>query len=315
MLGISYLLRGISARLGAMKPSRILVTGVSGPIGIALMPLLQQQGCEVVRLVRGPARAENQISWDPAQPLAPDTVSGFDAVIHLAGESIVGRWSDAKKQRIRESRVTPTRLLAQALASAAKKPAVLAVSSAIGYYGNRGDEVLMEQSAPGDQFLSAVCREWEAASEPAAQAGIRTANLRTGVVLSINGGALPQMVLPFKLFVGGKVGNGRQWWSWIHVGDHVRAIWHVLTSESLSGPVNMVAPQPVTNAKFTEELASALRRPAIFPMPAFAAKLAFGEMADELLLASQRVQPAKLEETGFEFQYSELGRALQQLLH
>ncbi|MBA3913948.1 MAG: TIGR01777 family protein [Acidobacteriales bacterium] len=298
-----------------MKPSRVLVTGVSGPIGAALLPLLQQQGCEVVRLVRGPARDAHQISWDPAQPVAPEAVSGFDAVIHLAGESIVGRWSEEKKQRIRDSRIRPTRLLAQALASAPQKPSVLVVSSAIGYYGSRGDEILTEQSPAGDQFLSAVCREWEAASEPAAQAGIRTAKIRTGVVLSMAGGALPQMVLPFKMFVGGKIGSGRQWWSWIHVADHVRAIWHVLTNEALSGPVNVVAPRPVTNAQFTEELASGLKRPAIFPMPAFAARLAFGEMADELLLASQRVQPARLEETGFIFQYPALEKALHQLLH
>ena len=303
-----------SDTLGAMKLQRVLVTGVSGPIGGALLPLLRQQGGEVVRLVRGHARGADQIAWDPTKPLPPPAVSGFDAVVHLAGESIVGKWTEEKKRKIRDSRVGPTERLAEALAAAEHKPAVFVSSSAIGYYGDRRDEVLTEASAPGSQFLSGVCREWEAATAPAQKAGIRTANIRTGVVLSTAGGALPQMLTPFKMFVGGKIGSGSQWWSWIHVEDHVRAIWHVLTHDDLQGPVNLASPQPVTNAQFTDALAGVLSRPAIFPMPAFAARLAFGQMADELLLASQRVQPQILENSGFEFTYRELTPALKNLL-
>lgn len=300
--------------ISRMKPSRVLVSGVSGPIGAELLPLLEEQGCEVVRLVRGHTAPANHIAWDPQKPIAPEKVSGFDAVVHLAGESIVGRWSDEKKRRIRDSRVTPTRYLSEALAATERKPAVFVSGSAIGFYGDRGDELLTESSAPGKQFLSEVCRDWEAASEPAARSGIRTVMIRTGVVLSMAGGALPQMVVPFRMFVGGKIGSGKQWWSWIHVEDHVRAIWHAITDESVHGPVNLVAPRPETNAQFTYELASVLNRPAIFPMPAFAARLAFGQMADELLLASQRVKPDRLEASGFEFKFPDLSAALKDLL-
>jgi uncharacterized protein (TIGR01777 family) len=303
-----------SATLGAMKPKRVLVTGGSGLIGAALLSLLKPQGCQIVRLVRGRAQGASEVAWDPGRPISPQAVSGFDAVVHLAGESIVGRWTEEKKRKIHDSRVQPTRNLAEALAAAEGKPSVFVSSSAIGYYGDRGDELLTEASPAGNQFLSSVCREWEAAAAPAQQAGIRTANIRTGVVLSIGGGALPQMVTPFKMFVGGKIGSGRQWWSWIHIADHVQAIWHILTNDSLQGPVNLVSPNPVTNAQFTDALAKALRRPAIFPMPAFAARLAFGEMADALLLASQRVKPENLEKSGFVFEHPELADALKQII-
>jgi uncharacterized protein len=294
--------------------SRILVSGVSGPIGAALLPSLKACGYEVTRLVRGPATAEGQISWNPLQPIAPDTVSRFDAVIHLAGESIVGRWTQAKKARIRDSRVLGTTNLAKALAQAKRKPEVFVCSSAIGYYGDRGNQVLNERSTPGSGFLSDVCREWEAATQAAAKAGIRTVQMRTGVVLSPEGGALGKMMIPFRLGVGGKIGNGRQWMSWIDVQDMVGAIHHILKSDLLQGSVNMVAPKAVTNAEFTKTLGSVLSRPAILPMPAFAVKLAFGEMGETVLLASQRVEPAQLVMSGYPFRFTNLQASLVNLL-
>jgi uncharacterized protein (TIGR01777 family) len=294
--------------------NRILVSGVSGPIGAALLPSLRQRGYAVTRLIRGNASGTDQIAWDPTKPLAAEAVSGFDAVIHLAGESIVGRWSEAKKKRIVDSRVQGTRHLAEALAKAAQRPRVFVSGSAIGFYGDRGDEILREDSASGAGFLPEVCRQWEAAAQPAVDAGIRTVNLRTGVVLSAKGGALPKMLLPFKLGVGGKIGDGRQWWSWIDVQDMVGAIHHILKTDLLQGPVNMVATKAVTNAEFTKTLAAALHRPAIFPMPALAARLAFGQMADELFLASQRVEPTKLVRSGYPFHYVDLGRSLADIL-
>jgi uncharacterized protein (TIGR01777 family) len=294
--------------------SRILVSGVSGPIGAALLPSLRTSGWSVVRLVRGTAAGAGQVAWDPAMPVAPEAVSGFDAVIHLAGESIFGRWTAAKKAKIRDSRVAGTLNLAQALARAEDKPKVFVCGSAIGYYGNRGDEALSEESAPGTGFLAQVCREWEEATAPAVQVDIRTAHVRTGIVLSPKGGALGAMLLPFKLGLGGRTGNGRQWMSWIDVQDMVGAIHHILKNDLLQGPVNMVAPKPVTNEEFAKTLASVLSRPAIFPMPAFAAKLAFGEMGEELLLGSQKVEPGKLISSGYPFRYRELRASLEGLL-
>lgn len=294
--------------------SRILVSGVSGPIGTALLPSLKTRGYEVVRLVRGAATGEGQISWNSAQEIAPDAVSGFDAVIHLAGESIVGRWSAAKKTQIRDSRVAGTRNLAQALARAKEKPEVFVCSSAIGYYGDRGDEVLNEESAAGSGFLADVCREWEAATQAAADAGVRTVQIRTGVVLSPKGGALGKMLTPFKMGVGGRIGSGQQWMSWIDVQDMVGAIHHILKTDLLRGPVNMVAPKPVTNSEFTRTLASVLSRPAIFPVPAFVVKLAFGEMGETVLLGSQRVEPAQLVGSGYPFRFRELRTSLENLL-
>ena len=294
--------------------SRILVSGVSGPIGAALVPFLNGREYEVVRLVRGSATGEGQIAWDPAKPVAPEAVSGFDAVIHLAGESIVGRWSAEKKSAIRDSRVVGTRNLAQALARAKKKPQVFVCSSAIGYYGDRGDEVLREDSAAGTGFLADVCREWEAATKPAADAGIRTVQIRTGVVLSPKGGALGKMLTPFKMGVGGRIGSGRQWMSWIDVEDMVGAIQHILKNDLVEGPVNMVAPKPVTNAEFTKTLAGVLSRPAIFPMPELAVKLAFGEMGETVLLGSQRVEPGRLVASGYPFRFSELRASLENTL-
>lgn len=293
---------------------RILVSGASGPIGAALLPSLRERGYEVTRLVRRPMAGDHEISWDPSNAILPDAVSGFDAVIHLAGESIAERWTAEKKRKIRDSRVLGTKNLAEALAQAPARPKVFINSSAIGYYGDRGDEILTEQSPPGTGYLPEVCREWEAAAEPAANAGIRAVQMRTGVVLSPRGGALGKMLTPFKLGVGGRIGSGRQWMSWIDVQDMVGAIHHILNAESLHGPVNMVAPNPVTNSEFTKTLGSALSRPTIFPLPPFAVKLAFGEMGETVLLGSQRVQPERLLASGYKFQFNELRASLGHLL-
>ena len=294
---------------------RILVSGASGLIGTALLSSFEPQNTQIVRLERGLAQNARQVSWNPLAPLSPVKVSGFDAVIHLAGESIVGRWTEEKKKAIRESRVQGTRNLATALAQSEAKPAVLVCASAVGFYGNRGDELLREVSPGGQGFLPEVCREWEDASRIAAEAGIRTVNIRIGLVLSAKGGALTSMLKPFKLGLGGRIGSGQQWWSWIHVDDLVRGIHHAIRSESLSGPVNLVAPNPLRNAEFTKVLASVLGRPAFFAVPEFALRLAFGEMAAaELLLASQRVEPEKLKTSGYMFRFRELRAALENLV-
>jgi uncharacterized protein len=295
-------------------PAKILVSGSSGLIGSVLLPVLQSSGHDVACLVRGAASGKEHVGWDPARPHAPEAVSGFDAVIHLAGESIVGRWTEAKKHRILESRVQGTRNLAEALAAAPQRPRLLISASAIGYYGDRGEETLREDSSSGDGFLPEVCREWEGAAEPAAKAGIRTVQMRFGLVLSRSGGALQKMLLPFRMGVGGNMGNGRQWWSWVDIADLVGAVQHVIKTDGLQGPVNVVAPNPARNAEFTKALASVLSRPAIFPMPAFAARLVFGQMGDELLLASQRVEPAKLLLSGYVFQKPDLRKALEGIL-
>ena len=296
-----------------MSP-RVLVSGSSGLVGSALLPALRATGHDVKRLVRGTVSAPDQISWNPAGPLSPEYVSGFDAVIHLAGESIVGRWTEAKKRRIMDSRVPATEHLAAALSKAQQRPKVFLCASAIGYYGNRGDEILREDSPSGKGFGADLCRQWEAAAQSAAGAGIRTVQTRIGIVLSADGGALAKMLPPFRMGLGGAVGNGRQWMSWVDLRDVIGAIQHLLTADSINGAVNLVAPNPVRNAEFTRTLASVLHRPAIFPMPAFAARLAFGQMADELLLASQRVQPAKLASSGYKFQHPELRAALEGIL-
>jgi len=234
--------------------------------------------------------------------------------IHLSGENIAGRWTEQKKCRIRESRIFATDFLALALAKAEPRPRTFICASAIGYYGNRGDEILAEESPSGDGFFPEVCREWELATDPAVDAGIRVVNLRTGIVLSRNGGALKQMLLPFKLGLGGRIGNGRQYWSWIHIADFVSAMHHILRGENIRGPVNMTAPNPVTNAEFTRVLAEALKRPAVLPIPAVLARFAFGELADEGLLASARVVPQKLLLGGSQFQYPYLSGAFLELL-
>ena len=296
---------------------RILVTGSTGLIGSALIPLLRAGGHEIVRLVRAQTCPQSgEIQWDPAAgKLDASALEGFDGVVHLSGENIgEGRWTASRKQRIYDSRIKSTQLLSESLARLRQPPRVLVGASAIGYYGDRGDELLQEDSAPGSGFLADLCRNWEAACEPAAEKGIRVVNLRNGVVLSGRGGALPRMVLPFRFFVGGKVGAGKQFLSWIALDDTVALILHALSTDALQGPVNAVGPNPVSNLEFTRTLGRVLRRPTVFPVPAFIIRLAFGQMGEELLLASQRVEPARLMTTGFAFRYPQLEGALRHAL-
>lgn len=295
----------------------ILITGSSGLIGSALIPLLTGQGHRVVRMVRGAAAPDEDVAvWDPdAGKLETSSLEQTDAVVHLAGENIgASRWTEERKKRLRASRVRGTQLLSESLAQLAAPPRVLVSASAVGFYGSRGDEVLSEESPPGQGFLSEVCREWEAATEPARQKGVRVVNLRIGMVLSGKGGALPAMLPPFKAGAGGKIGDGQQFVSWIAIGDLTRAISHAIAAESLSGPVNAVSPNPVRNAELTEILGKVLGRPTFFSMPAPVVRLIFGEMADALLLASQRVQPSRLLESGFSFQFPDFEAALRQAL-
>lgn len=294
---------------------KILVTGATGLIGTALIPVLKSEGHDVTRLVRRRPREASDIQWDPAAgTINSSGIEGFDAVIHLAGESIAsGRWTHARKDRILRSRAEGTRLLAESLVRLQQPPRVLVSASAIGYYGNRGIETLSETSEPGPGFLSLVCRAWEAATKPALDKGIRVVNVRTGIVLSTRGGALRKMLLPFWLGVGGKVGNGEQYMSWISRTDLCRVFLHAVRTESLKGPVNAVAPSPVTNAVFTKALGAAMHRPTFLPLPAFAVRLIFGEMGDELLLASTRVIPARLVASGFFFKDREIGPTLERI--
>lgn len=293
---------------------KVLVTGASGPIGSTLLPVLASAGHTVVRMVRRPTSAGDELTWDPAQPLPPERLAGFDAVVHLAGESIVGRWTAAKKQRIRESRVVGTANLSQAIALSSPRPAVLISASAIGYYGDRGSEPLDEASPPGKTFLAGVVREWEAATLPAANAGVRVVNLRFGIVLSAKGGALASMLTPFRMGLGGRVGSGSQYWSWVSIDDVVFAVLHAMQHPDLAGAANVVAPSAVTNLEFTRVLAGVLHRPALLPMPAFAVRAAFGQMGDELLLSSARVIPGELQATGYKFRDPDLRPALEKLL-
>ncbi len=296
---------------------RIVMSGSTGLVGSALVPALSGAGHEVTRLVRpGRRGGAPGIAWDPAAGLMDGSgLEGHDAVVHLAGENIAsGRWTAARKERIRASRVQGTALLARTLAGLAQPPATLVCASAIGYYGDRGDEVLTEESPPGDDFLARVCQEWEAAAAPARERGIRVVHLRFGVILSRSGGALARMLPPFRLGLGGRLGSGTQWMSWIALADVVRLVQAVLGDDRLSGPVNAVAPGAVTNAVFTRALGRALSRPTLLPVPAFALKLLLGEMAEALLLSSTRVRPAQLEGAGFPFVAPAIGPALEQAL-
>ena len=295
---------------------KVLLSGSHGLVGKALITRLEANRHEIFRLVRHAPSSESEIEWSPDRySIAISRLEGFDAVIHLAGESIAeGRWTDEKKQRIRESRVKGTKLLSDALANLSRPPKTLIAASAIGFYGNRGDEILRETSAPGQGFLPEVCVAWEKATELAMEKGIRVVNTRFGIILSKEGGALAKMLPPFRMGVGGRIGSGRQWMSWIALNDVVEGLHYVLTNESLSGPVNFVAPKPVTNAELTKTLGRVLSRPTFFPVPAFAARLALGEMADALLLSSQRVEPARLKDANYTFRFSELREALSHLM-
>jgi hypothetical protein len=292
---------------------RILVSGSTGLVGSSLLPALAAGGDHAVPLRRGgggPGPA-----WDPAAGrIDSAALEGFDGVVHLAGENIASRWTAAKKTRIRDSRVHGTRLLSEALAKLTRPPKSLVCASAIGYYGSRGEEILTEESAPGDEFLARVCREWEAAAEPAVRKGIRVAHLRFGVILSAAGGALAKMLPPFRMGAGGILGDGSHYMSWISITDAVGAIRHALSRDDLRGPANAVAPRAVTNSEFTKTLGRVLGRPTILPMPAFAARLVFGEMADAILLSSARVEPRRLAQTGYRFHHEQLEPALRELL-
>jgi uncharacterized protein (TIGR01777 family) len=295
---------------------KILIGGSHGLVGTALISSLESEGHEIFRLVRHAPTAKTEVEWSPDRySIALARIEGFDAVINLAGESIAeGRWTDDKKRRIRESRVKGTKLLGDALANLTVPPRTFICASAIGYYGNRGDEILTEESAVGDDFLAEVCAQWEEATALATEKGIRVVNARFGVILDTAGGALKKMLPPFRLGVGGKVGSGKQWMSWIALEDVVGALNFALTNEVLRGPVNFVAPNPVTNAEFTKTLGKAISRPTLFPVPAFAVKLLFGEMGEALLLGGQRVEPERLKSGGYKFKYPELAGALQHLL-
>jgi uncharacterized protein (TIGR01777 family) len=298
-------------------PLHVAVTGSTGLVGAALIPFLTTGGHRVTRLVRSQTRGDDGTAlWNPAAgTIDAAALEGVEAVVHLAGESVAGaRWTEAVKARILESRTRGTALLCTTLAGLQRPPKVLVSASAIGYYGDRGDEVLREDSAGGTGFLADVCRQWEAATAPAEQAGIRVVHLRIGIVLSPAGGALKAMLVPFKLGAGGRIGSGAQSMSWISIDDLIGAILHALRTETLRGTVNAVAPRAVTNAEFTRVLGHVLRRPTLFPVPAAVARLAFGEAADEMLLASARVQPVRLQETRYAFRHAELEAALRHVL-
>ncbi len=301
-------------RYASKGPKTIAITGASGMQGQVLVPFLAAGGHTVIQLTRkGDGRGPR---WDPEDgTIDAGALEGVDAVIHLAGESIgEGRWTSGKKERIMESRRKGTRLIADTVAGLQRKPSVFVSASAIGVYGNRGDEVLTELSTPGDDFLAGVVKEWEASTAAASAAGIRTVNLRFGVILTPKGGALKRLLLPFKLGAGGRVGSGKQWWSWVGIDDVISATLHAVMTDSLSGPVNVVAPNPVTNGEFVKALGRVLHRPAILPTPVLPLKLVLGEVVDALLLVSQRVQPTKLLETGYEFHHAELEPALRHVL-
>jgi uncharacterized protein (TIGR01777 family) len=316
------------------------LSGASGLIGRALVSAFESSRVQVTRLVRRPVACATEAQWDPFGEVSPELVSGFDFVIHLSGETLAGRWTQARKRQVRESRILSTRNLSRALTQARHPPSAFLCASAIGYFGDRGDQVLTEASSSGAGFLAELCREWELEAEAARPAGVRVVNLRFGIVLSANGGALERMLAPFRLGLGGKLGTGRQWWSWIHIHDAVGAVLDLIgnphpadasrrnsaekpsprTSESLTsafcldGPVNIVSPNPATNSDFTADLGSVLGRPLFFTVPGLALRLAFGEFAKEGLLASTRVAPTKLIESGFRFRYPELEAALVDLL-
>lgn len=295
---------------------RVAISGATGLIGRALAQRLGARGVTVQRLVRGDRRQPGDIRWDPAGgTIDSAALEGVDAVVHLAGEPIAERWTDSARVRIRESRVRGTETIARAVAELARRPRVLVSASAVGYYGSdHGDEWLDESSAAGSDFLARVCAEWESAARPAEEAGIRVVHPRTGLVLSAEGGVLARLLPLFRFGLGGKLGNGRQWMSWISLDDEVRALEALVDDDRMSGPVNLASPNPVTNADFTRELAKALHRPAPFAVPGFALRLALGEMGDVALLGGQRVRPQVLSDSGFIFRHATLAETLAELL-
>lgn len=295
---------------------KIAITGASGLIGSAMTSALEERGDEVLRLVRRPARNASEVTWDPQKGVIDTTaLVGCDAVVHLAGANISdGRWTEDRKALILNSRVDGTRLIASTIAAMKPAPTVFISSSAVGIYGSRGDELLDEEARPGSGFLAEVCLAWEAETAPARAAGVRTVNMRTGIVLSAEDGALAKMLPLFKAGVGGKLGDGKQYMSWITLDDMIDAVIFALDHDNLEGPVNFCAPEPVTNQRFTKALGAALKRPTFLPAPGFALKVAFGEMAENVLLGGQRVAPRKLLEAGYEFRHDAIEEALMELV-
>ena len=280
---------------------KVVVSGASGLIGTALVPALRAEGHEVIRLVRREPTGTDEIRWNPAAgELDVTQLRDVDALVNLGGENIGQRWTDARKREILDSRVSSTGLLARTAAALDPRPSVLVCASAVGFYGVRDNEILTEESTQGSGFLAEVVGAWEAAAEPARAVGIRVVHLRQGIVLATQGGALERMLLPFKLGVGGRVGSGKQWWSWVGLDDLTAGYGHALRHD-IAGAVNLTSPNPVTNAQFTKALGSALGRPTVFPVPAFAARTLFGEMGEQMLLGGQRVLPARLQDAGFDF--------------
>jgi uncharacterized protein (TIGR01777 family) len=302
---------------------KVLITGATGLIGTALAASCARDGLQVVALVRDVGRAAPRLpgatlhAWDGTKGPPPDAAfDGVDVVVNLVGESIAGRrWSDQHKQRVRDSRVAATRALVDALRARQQRPRVLVQASGIGYYGDRGDDIVTEASPPGAGFLAELARDWEAEAQKAAELGMRVVLLRSGVVLSPAGGMLAKLLTPFRLGIGGHVGSGKQWLPWIHLDDHIGLIRHVMANENVSGPLNAVAPEPATNAEFTVALGRALHRPTFLAAPAFALRMALGgEMAEQLLLASQRAMPVRTLETGYKFRQPLLEPALKDLI-
>jgi uncharacterized protein (TIGR01777 family) len=296
---------------------KVVVSGSHGLIGSALCSALESGGHDVLRLVRGPA-GPGEVSWDPASgTLDAAELQGTDAAVHLSGAGIGDkRWTPQRKREILDSRVKSTDLLSRRLASLDPRPAVLVSGSAVGAYGDRGDEKLTEDSPPGSGFLAGLVEQWEGATAPATEAGIRVVTIRTGIVQSATGGAMAPLLPLFKFGLGGRLGSGRQYWSWISLDDEVGAIIHALTTDELSGPVNLTAPNPVTCAEYAKTLGRVLGRPAVLPVPRFALALVLGaEAADEVVLASQRAMPQRLEQTGYRFQHTQLEPALRSVLH
>jgi uncharacterized protein (TIGR01777 family) len=302
---------------------KILIAGATGLIGTALAASCARDGLPVVALVRDVSRAAPRLpgatlyAWDSTKGAPPSQAfDGVDAVVNLVGESVAGRrWSEAQKQRVRESRIAASREIVEALRARQQRPRVLVQSSGVGYYGDRGDEIITEASPPGQGFLAEVARDWEAEAQKAAELGVRVVLLRQGAVLSPAGGMLAKLLTPFKLGIGGHVGSGKQWLPWIHLDDQVGLIRHVIANDRVSGPLNAVAPEPATNAEFTTALGRALHRPTVLAAPAFALRVALGgQMAEELLLASQRAMPVRTLETGYKFQQPLLERALKDLV-
>jgi uncharacterized protein (TIGR01777 family) len=292
---------------------KVLITGASGLVGTELQKSFTEKGYELLLASRKESTDDKHIQWSIEEGFTdPEKLEGVDVVVHLAGENVSGlRWTDEKKKAIRDSRILGTRNVVDAMSKLKKKPHTFIASSAIGFYGERGEEEVTESSAAGDNFLAGVCKEWEAESRRAEDAGIRTVLLRTGIVLSKDGGALSTMLLPFKMGVGGVVGSGKQWMSWISMEDEIAVINYAIENENIRGAVNAVSPNPVTNHDFTKTLGEVLYRPTFLPLPEFAVSMIFGEMGDALLLASTKVMPKRLEDAGFEFMYPNLKVAIE----